>query len=1413
MLNGKKSYLISFTALFSKKGYELAFGIDTVFNGTRNTKYHVTAPVNSTYRSLKLDTYKTANKVPNSATGLLGKNIKLASNVTEVEGVEVELAFGNVVSYLLDIYKYSNGEYAGKESNHHDLYKGTSFLNVQEQIVRTTKADSILHANQERTVLSETLVPVCQSSFIYGSPSLEVLNQLTMRALGYVQHTQTDTNFLADKILNTYKATVENQELASTRKKLDASHPNQLMNSKRKTPTYESEEMLLLQNTLYEKEGELQKTYLTSKMDYDLENQGSTTAVRLHGEMLDAKGEQNALGYRKSIYDADALDDVPDPVRRASYLADCIDKKAAKPVFNHKEQIVIETLFHPNRKENTDVYSIRAFSASDSLSIQADAKLPQKVINGLASEYVPGHVLDFIQSYVKRDGGVTLDKLSASNLGIDKGGDLQTFHAVEGLKSILAQNPEISKLSRLLEIMHGAQAFKMIEAGMENVIKHTVIQATSDVDIYSVSQSVIQHLMKGNSSQHSESGMQKFTEGLAAYTKDVQIEKEGLGQNQTKANGFEDKQMDASISTRGKEATASCFVATEHSNFNQLANHSIFLMGQLVRTQYSDESGSIIHGVINNHLPLNVDDAVFVTKSQNRRIDLEELISSNKGFVQELDHQHQFQLAEVEKDAASDTPLNDIRANFISDKAAENALWLEIGNKNYVAESLMLEKTCGTNIYSASEAITDDGIPAYKNYISNAELEKGAKGCSGYTEDTQQESILWADKRMDQESEYQPQHTAHTTTGGHAVVEEGEKIREGTDFPIAMLEYKGLGTKAVYAEGILDFTKLSKREHTDNGIFVFLTEAASSLAEDSSRVDSTETADYLTNYETSEQQPERANHVTSCEASEQQPETANHVMSCEASEQRPETADHVMSYEASEQRPETADHVTDYEASEQRPETADHVTDYEASEQHPETANHVTDYEASEQQPEAANYVTNYEALDQHQETADYVTNYEALEQQPETADYVTNYEALDQHQETADYVTNYEALDQHQETADYVTNYEALEQQPETADYVTNYEALEQQPETADYVTNYEALDQHQETADYITNYEALDQQPETADYVTNYEALDQQPETADYITNYESSEQQLETADYVIDYNKLAVDKLESGVYEVTYDAETSNSESGVYQEKILNTYASVNNMASVQKSTDDSSFIEWDRGSRQQLSIDTISSGLESGENHKCDNATLQNDELASFDKGLTTVIEEMTMQVGDSIYDALLETAESSGADTISISVTQKLEESNMDQSNKLGILHRQVHAATDGGSTQTTVSLETKADSITMTQDSHVHIHTDSVRKKKRIVTHLQIEEESGRRKRVYPTLLSHGLKGKRKKNVMTTDLIQPREARRPNKKINTVLEHGSRATNETIPTSTKRKIWMILGKIASWSIWNWKKTR
>ncbi|NKQ18584.1 hypothetical protein [Brevibacillus laterosporus] len=1349
MLNGKKSYLISFTALFSKKGYELAFGIDTVFDGIRNTKYHLTAPVYSTYRSLKLDTYKTANKVSYSATGLLGKNMKLASNVTEVEGVEVESVFGNVVSYLTDIYRYSNGEHAVIDSNNHCLQEVTPFLNVQKQIDRSTKADSTLHAKSEQTVLAETFVPVYQSTFTYGLTSLEVKNQLTISAVGYEEDTHTATNSFADKILNTYKALLENQELASTSKRLDTSQPDQLTKSKMKKITYEGKEVLSSQNTLSEEVGELQDTCLFNKVDYDVENQASKAALRIKGDIFDTEWEQNALGYRESIYDVDKLHDVTDTARQASYLADCTDKKAAKPVFDYKEQIVIETLRNPIKKDTHDVYSIVPFSDSDSLSMQADTKEPQNLINGLASEYVPGNVSGSIQSYLKRDSGVTIEKFSISNLGTDWDIDHQTSVAVEGLKSLFVQTPEISRMSRLLEIMYGDKAFKMIEAGMENVIKHTVMQTTTDVDIHSISQTVIQHLLEGNSSHSSDSGIQKFVQGLATYTSDVQIESEELGQNQIKADGFEDKKIDAFVSTSGKQAFVNCFVSTAHSNFKHLVNNSIFISGQSARAQYSDSPGNIIQGSVENPIFLDVDHTVFVTKNQNCLGDMEELISSNSGFTREIDH-HQLLIAEVRKDIASENPINSTKVKVINDVDVGNSLKLDIGNKKKEAEAFMLEETCGSGIHSRSDAISHNGVSVFKNDFVNADTQKIDLSFVGFTEDTQQETIRWIDKWMDQESEYEPQYTAHSSGSVHAVVEESEKVRKGTDLPITTLVNKELGTKASYVDSILDYTKQSKREYTNNGLLIFLTESISSMEEDSSEVDSTETADYVINYETVEQ--------------------------------RPEIADYGMSYEAVEQQPETADYVTNYETLEQQPATADYVTNYEAVEQQPATAN--------------------------------YGMSYEAIEQQPETADYVTNYETLEQQPETADYVTNYQMSEQQPETADYVTNYQTSEQQPETADYVTNYQTSEQQPETADYVTNYQTSEQQPETADYVTNYETLEQQPETADYVTNYEASEQQSETADYVTNYEASEQRPEAADYVIDYNHIAIDKPESGSYEVNYDANTDDIELGTYKEKILDTFTSVNDTGFVQQCSYDSIFVEWNSGDRQQLTLDAISNSQESGEINKRDNANLQNMEFASYDKGLSTVIEEMTMQqVGENIYDAHVENAESSGADTISVSVTQKFEMSYMDGRNKLGVLQDQVHATDDGGSIQTTINQDTKANSITMTQDSQVHINTDGVRKKKRIVTHLQIAEQSSRRKRVYPTLLSHALKGKRMKNVIKTDLIQPEEARRPNKKINTVLEQGSRATNETIPSSTKRKIWMILGKVASWSIWNWKKTR
>ncbi|ALA07174.1 hypothetical protein SECTIM467_44 [Brevibacillus phage SecTim467] len=107
MLNGKKSYLISFTALFAKKGYELKVGVEEFINS--NNQYHLTAPVNSTYRTLKEDTMRDASKVPHSATGLFGRLFR-AKNITEHEGFEIETVVASITSYLSDIHRHFNGE-------------------------------------------------------------------------------------------------------------------------------------------------------------------------------------------------------------------------------------------------------------------------------------------------------------------------------------------------------------------------------------------------------------------------------------------------------------------------------------------------------------------------------------------------------------------------------------------------------------------------------------------------------------------------------------------------------------------------------------------------------------------------------------------------------------------------------------------------------------------------------------------------------------------------------------------------------------------------------------------------------------------------------------------------------------------------------------------------------------------------------------------------------------------------------------------------------------------------------------------------------------------------------------------------------------------------------------------------------
>ncbi|TKH44279.1 hypothetical protein C1I60_13195 [Paenibacillus terrae] len=183
MLDGKKSYLISITALFSKKGYELAFGTDMILDTQRETRYHLSAPVNSTYRTLRQDTLKNASKAPYSATSLFGRDWREAAIAGEFEGQAVEAVHSTIVSYLSDIHRHFKGELRQKAqqpsrstasdvrwkmgSQIHSMEHADSIQQGYRQ--ESIQADSIFNAVQEEDAVFEIRQQVEASSDAYES--------------------------------------------------------------------------------------------------------------------------------------------------------------------------------------------------------------------------------------------------------------------------------------------------------------------------------------------------------------------------------------------------------------------------------------------------------------------------------------------------------------------------------------------------------------------------------------------------------------------------------------------------------------------------------------------------------------------------------------------------------------------------------------------------------------------------------------------------------------------------------------------------------------------------------------------------------------------------------------------------------------------------------------------------------------------------------------------------------------------------------------------------------------------------------------------------------------------------------------------------------------------------------------------
>ncbi|MBD8498881.1 hypothetical protein [Paenibacillus arenosi] len=466
MLNGKKSYLIRFTALFSKKGYELAFGIDTILDTVRETQYHLSAPAISTYRTLKLDVMKTATKSPYSASSLFGDRLQQAMNVTEVEGEELQVVHAVIVSYLSDIQKHLSGE---------------SRLGAEE-LEEPSQADSyytVDRGNHTGFTCSNMANKIglmgYDHSAISRSPVYDVDDQRITKSTLLLQPWKAAEDHLATGFMEK-EVDVIHQTDASLMDSRDVQHIR-FSASTRMTDVKDIEietmtpgrrdHFSLLMHPVDD------FTDSTRREDQQGHIEQSTDVYHVSGEKMAVVEHSRAAEFERNHW-----------------------KEAAVPEFKLQGEIKQGSLMHLD-------WSSEAHASSDvmidneqfsSATVSDDSK------QGLATEVIHSELMF-------EGGGTELVHLAISEHHIQLDAKTDAHIEAELQKQFISDSPEIGSMVRLLQIMYGHCASEIIQAGIDNIWADTITHGILQADTDSIKDAVIQQLKQSLSTGTAADGI------------------------------------------------------------------------------------------------------------------------------------------------------------------------------------------------------------------------------------------------------------------------------------------------------------------------------------------------------------------------------------------------------------------------------------------------------------------------------------------------------------------------------------------------------------------------------------------------------------------------------------------------------------------------------------------------------------------------------------------------------------------------------------------------------------------------------------------------------------------------------------------------------------------------------------------
>ncbi len=504
MLNGNKSYLISFTALFNKKGYELAIGIDTIFDDVRTTQYHLTAPAISTYRTLKMDVMKTATKSPYSASSLFGNRLREAANVTEFEAVEIQTVYANVVSYLSDIQRYFSGESRvdsirlktaeGKrtavETERSGQSEGEVFHNVRLDF--TVQAENLLEAYRESTESAENIVRAAAEELIFSenTKTIQLHSLSNSDNISNISGTAVQEHTYGDISLIYNMLSLKFAEAENIRPALNISL-DMLSDSFDMAPITEV----------------LMQTVADNVVTTDIEQ---FTGTHLTTDIKDA----SFILFTSSVRD-DELDSAPIECAVEGELSKLAEIEEFTSVGRTKDWEHTDVEYFVAASDGRDEHATEIHNAvgSRGLSDMFDGLIEEAA--GVSSVYGNElEILEFLDGQTQDSGEVVVEHMTgaANQLANELMGPIELVQAehdtqqiesaidgaltAEMIKGMVTKSPEVSRMARLMEITYGHRAMELVYAGMDGIIQDTLSQEATLADSGSITDAIIARMTK-----------------------------------------------------------------------------------------------------------------------------------------------------------------------------------------------------------------------------------------------------------------------------------------------------------------------------------------------------------------------------------------------------------------------------------------------------------------------------------------------------------------------------------------------------------------------------------------------------------------------------------------------------------------------------------------------------------------------------------------------------------------------------------------------------------------------------------------------------------------------------------------------------------------------------------------------------